>query len=114
MCADFFVTDISIHIHVRSGMPQFRVGEIRFCGVVLNALCYSLVFPFCHLFPEARYVCVRSVMLLLLPALPILFQPYLRCRPWSFKPFEKYSISDQRGDTINAISRYRSVGHECK
>ena len=47
-------------------------------------------------------------------ALPILFQRYLRCRPWSVKPFEKYSISDLWRHTINAISMYRSVGHDCK
>ena len=47
-------------------------------------------------------------------ALPILFQRYLRCRPWSVKPFEKYSISVLWRHTINAISMYRSVGHDCK
>ena len=75
-------------------------------------LCSSVVFPFCPLFPEARYVCVRSGLLLLL-AFPMLFQRYLRCRPWSLMPFENYSISVLRGHTINAISRYRSVGHDC-
>ena len=46
MCADFFVTDMSIHILVRSCMPQFPVGEIGFCGVVRNVLCSILVSPF--------------------------------------------------------------------
>ena len=31
---DFSVAEMSIHIHVRSGMPQFPGGEVRFCGVV--------------------------------------------------------------------------------
>ena len=34
-----------------------------------------------------------SGMLLLLLAMPILFQRYLRCWSWSFKPFEIYSFS---------------------
>ena len=44
--ADLFVAEMRIHVHVRSGMPQFLGGEVRFCGVVRNVLCSSLVFPF--------------------------------------------------------------------
>ena len=105
---NFFVAEMNIHIHVRSGMPQFPGGEVRFCGVVRNVLCSSSVLPLCPQFPE-----VRSGMLLLL-ALPILFQRYLGCRPWSFKPFEICSLSVLRGHTINTISRHRSVGHDCE
>ena len=111
LCKNAF-DEMSIHIHVRSGMPQFPGGDVRCCGVVRNVLCSSLVLPLCHRFSEAKYVCARSGMLLLL-ALPILFQRYLGCRPWSFKPFEIYSISVLRGHTINTISRYRSAGHDC-
>ena len=86
-----------------------RSASVEWC-VTSCAPSWSSLFA--SLFPEAKYVCVRSGMLLL--ALPILFQRYLRCRSWSCKPFEKYSISVLRGHTINAISKYRSVGHDCK
>ena len=66
---------------------------------------------FC-LFPKARYVWARSGMLLL--ALPILAQHCLARWPWSFKLFEKCSISTIWCHTINAISRYCCVGHDCK
>ena len=52
--------------------------------------------------------------MLLLLALPILTQRYLARWPWSFKSFEKYSISTIWCHTINAISRYCCVGHNCK
>ena len=82
-------------------------------SVTSCALAWSSLFN--PLFPEAGFICLRSGMLLLqLLALPILFQRYLECRPWSFKAFEIYSMSVLRGHTINAISRYRSVSHDCE
>ena len=102
----------NVHIHVWRGMLQFPGGKLRFYGVVRNVLCFSLIFPFYTLFPGAGYVCVRSGMLLL--PMPILFQRYLGCRPWSFKFFEKYSISVLRSHTVNAVSWCRSVGHDGK
>ena len=95
---------------------QFPGSQFRFCGVVRNALCSSPMLPFCLLVQGAGYVCARSGMLvLLLPlllAIPILFQRYLECRSWSFKPFEIYSISVSRRHTINTISRCRGVRHD--
>ena len=41
ICADFFVTEMSVHIHVRSGMRQ-----IHFWGAVRDVLYSSLVFLF--------------------------------------------------------------------
>ena len=41
--ADFFVVEMNIHI-------QFPVSEIRFCGVIRNVLCSSLVLFFISLF----------------------------------------------------------------
>ena len=67
---------------------------------------------FCLCSQKTRYVCARSGMLLL--ALPILAQRYLARWPWSFKSFEKYSICTIWCHTINAISRYCCVGHDCK
>ena len=64
-------------------------------------------------FSRAGYVCARSGMLLLL-AMPILFQWYLRCPTWSFKPLEICSLSILRCHTIKTISRYCSVSHDCK
>ena len=66
-------------------MLQFPVGQVHFCCVVRNVLTPAWYPLFCPLFPEARYVCVRSGLLLL--ALPILFQRYLRCRPCTRSPF---------------------------
>ena len=57
--------------------------------------------------------CARSGMLLLL-AIPILCQRYPWCTSWSFKPFEIHSFSILRCHTINTISRYRCVTHDCK
>ena len=111
--ADLLLPRWVSNIHVRIGMPSVSKCWVRFCGVVRDVLCSSLVLPFCLPFPGARYVCARSGMLLLL-ALPILLQRYLGCRSWSYKPFEKYSISVVRGHTINTIFRYCSVGHDCK
>ena len=79
--ADFFVTEMSIHLHVRIGVHQFPGGEVRFCGVVRDVLCSSLVFSFCPMFQLARYVCARSEILLLL-TVPILFQCYFGCLSW--------------------------------
>ena len=100
--------------HIRTSLPQFPGGQFRFCGVVRNALCSSPMLPFCLLFQGARFVCARSGTLLLLLAIPILFQRYLGCRSWSFKTFEIYSISVLRGHTTNTVSRYCSGGHDCK
>ena len=112
--ADFFVAEMSIHIHVRSGMPLLplwaRSASVK-RSVTSCAPAWTSLFVPC--FQRLGYVCVRSGMLLLL-ALPTLFQRYLGCRSWSFKPFENYSISVLRGHTTKTISRYRSVGHDCE
>ena len=103
----------SICFHVRSNLPEFPWANSYFSGKFRTVLCSSPVLLLYHRFHEARYVCARRGMLLLL-ALPILVQRYLRYWPWSVKPFEINSFSILRCHTINTVPRYRSVGHDCK
>ena len=98
ICADFFVTEVSIHIRFRSGLHPVSRYLVRFCDVFRVVLHFCLAFPGRPLFPETWYVCVRNGLLrllltLLLLALPIPLQRDLGRGPWCRKPFEKYSIS---------------------
>ena len=112
-CRWYLPFENSIYFRVRSNLPKFPWASSHSSGKFRTVLCSRPVLLYYHRFHEARYVCARRGMLLLL-ALPILFQRYLRYRPWSFKPFEINSFSILRCHTIGTISMYRSVGHDCK
>ena len=99
-------------IHCGNRLLQVACCLVHFKDVFRTVLNFRQVLAFLPLFPKARYVRARSGMLLL--ALPILSQRYLARWPWSFKSFEKCSISTIWCHTINAISRYCCVGHTCK
>ena len=76
---------MSIQIHVGSGKLQFPGEEIHF------VLYPSPVFTFCPLFPDAKYVCVRSGLLLLL-ALTMLSRRYLGLPAFEFQCYQKVLV----------------------
>ena len=75
ICADFFVTEMSIHIHLRSGLLPFSRYLVRFSNV------FRVVLHFCLAFPGRPL----SVWLL---ALPIPLQRDLGGGPRCRKPFD--------------------------
>ena len=76
----------SICFHVRTNLPKLPGACCRFSGTFRTVLYSCPILLYYLRFQEAMYVCARRGMLLLL-ALPILFQRYLRCWSWCFKPW---------------------------
>ena len=76
----------SIFFHVRSNLTKLSGACCRFIGTFRTVLYSCPILLYYLRFHEAKHVCARRGMLLLLLALPILFQRYLRWWSWCFKP----------------------------
>ena len=81
--------------------PSCLVACCRFSGTFRTVLYSCPILLYYLRFQEAMYVCARRGMLLLLLALPILFQRYLRCWSWCFKPWVMWTFFS---NTLNFAS----------